>query len=248
MMIKALLLDLDDTLLGNNTRTFMEHYFALLSEYARPRFDQATFLPSLIHSTQMTIQNTDPALTNADVFWTHFQNLTGGHRADLEPFFRRFYETEFPRLRSSTTFRPMAPELVQAAFDRDLAVVIATNPLFPQTAIEQRLAWAGIPVDKFPFALVTSYENMHAAKPQVAYYSEILTSIGCQPEEALMAGDDWKNDIAPPASMGMATFWVTNGAAEPLDPSLLYAQGTLEDLLHLLVTDNLDWIAGYRTH
>lgn len=242
-MIKALLLDLDDTLLGNNTRTFMDHYFALLSEYARPVLDQETFLPSLIQSTQATIVNTDPASTNAEVFWANFEALTGGRRAELEPFFWRFYETQFPRLQASTTFRPAAAELVRAAFDRDLAVVIATNPLFPQTAIEQRLAWAGVPVTEFPYALVTSYEYMHATKPQPAYYREILDTIGCAPEEAVMAGDDWKNDIAPAATVGILTYWITDGAGAPPESSVIRGMGTLNDLTHLVITGELDKLA-----
>jgi FMN phosphatase YigB (HAD superfamily) len=242
-MIRALLLDLDDTLLGNNTRTFMDHYFALLSEYAGSILDKSTFLPSLIQSTQATIKNTDPALTNAAVFWANFEALTGGRRDELEPFFRRFYETEFPRLRATTTYRPAAAELVRSAFDHGLMVVIATNPLFPQTAIEQRLDWAGVPVNEFPYALVTSYEIMHATKPQLAYYHEILAAVNCSPEEAVMAGDDWKNDIAPAAAVGIMTYWVTNGGSEPPEPAMTCGIGPLEDLMHLVAAGEIDRLA-----
>ena len=130
-MIQALLLDLDDTLLGNDIDTFMKGYFALLSAYARPLFDEATFLPHLIQATQAVIADTDPRRANHEVFWQAFEGLTGGRRAELEPFFQRFYDTEFARLRPSTVARPAAAALVGAALDRGLAVVIATNPLFP---------------------------------------------------------------------------------------------------------------------
>jgi HAD superfamily hydrolase (TIGR01549 family) len=246
-MIKALLLDLDDTLLGNNTQTFMERYFALLGEYARPVFDQAVFLPALIRSTQATISNIDPALTNAEVFWANFEELTGGRRTDLEPFFRRFYETEFPRLRSSVAVRPAAAELIQAAQRRGLAVVIATNPLFPFTAIEQRLEWAGIPVTLYPYALVTAYENMHATKPQPDYYREILDLIGRTPEEALMAGDDWKNDIAPATKAGLHTYWITNGETSPPDPAMIRGQGTLDELARIVIDGDLNQLVDPRS-
>lgn len=232
--IQAILLDLDDTLLGNNTAEFMKRYFGLLGEYARPVMDNATFLPHLIQATQATIRNTDPAHTNAEVFWANFEALTGGRRSDLEPFFSRFYETEFARLRPSTLVRPAAVHLVRAAFERGLAVVVATNPLFPATAIEQRLAWAGVPVDEYPYALVTTYENMHAAKPQPAYYREILTAIDCPPERAVMVGDDWKNDIAPAAALGLYTYWIAPIDAEPPDATLLNGQGSLDVLAELV--------------
>lgn len=232
--LQAILFDLDDTLLGNNTAEFMGRYFALLGEYARTIMNSATFLPHLIQATQATIRNTDPAHTNAEVFWSNFESLTGGRRADLEPFFNRFYETEFGRLQPSTHVRPAAARLVRTAFDRDLSVVIATNPLFPATAIEQRLAWAGVPVDAFPYALVTTYENMHAAKPQAAYYREILATIGCPPERALMVGDDWRNDIAPAAALGLHTYWIAPSDAEPPDPSLINGHGSLDGLAELV--------------
>lgn len=232
--IQAILFDLDDTLLGNDIDTFMRRYFALLSEYARPQVDEATFLPHLIQATQTAIRNTDPTRTNAEVFWAAFEGLTGGRRADLEPFFRRFYETDFARLQPSTVLRPAAAGLVRAAFDRGLHVVIATNPLFPLAAIEQRLAWAGVPVDTYDYALVTAYENMHAAKPQPAYYREILSVIGCEPGRALMVGDDWRNDIAPAAEVGLFTYWIAPVDAEPPDTRLLSGQGSLDALAELV--------------
>jgi FMN phosphatase YigB (HAD superfamily) len=233
-MIKALLLDLDDTLLGNHLDTFMQRYFALLSAYARPMFDESVFLPYLIKATRAMIGDTSPDMTNAEIFWRDFEGLTGGRRAELEPFFQRFYETEFEQLRTSTVLRPAAAALIRAALDRDLTVVIATNPLFPRSAIERRLEWAGIPVGEYAYALVTTYENMHAAKPQPAYYREILTVVGCQPGEALMVGDDWKNDIAPAAVVGLYTYWIAPDDAEPSDLRLIHGHGSLDTLAQLV--------------
>ena len=239
-MIRAILFDLDDTLLGNDTESFMKRYFALLSDYAGPVMDSETFLPHLIQATQATIRNTDPNQSNAEVFWANFEALTGGRRADLEPFFRSFYETHFARLRPSVVVRPVAARLVRAAFDRGLAVVIATNPLFPATAIEQRLAWAGVPVTEYPYALVTTYENMHAAKPQTAYYREILAAINCPPEQAIMVGDDWKNDIAPAAALGLYTYWIAATDAAAPDPALPSGQGSLDTFADLVAAGWLE--------
>ena len=79
--IQAILLDLDDTLLGNNTAEFMKRYFDLLGEYARPIMNNDTFLPHLIQATQAVIRDSDPAHRNAEVFWANFEALTGGRRA-----------------------------------------------------------------------------------------------------------------------------------------------------------------------
>ncbi len=239
-MIKSLLLDLDDTLLGNPVDVFMDQYFKRLNVYASLRFDEKTFLPCLIQATQDVITNTDPRYTNDQVFWRSFEALTGEKRADMEPFFQVFYEEEFAHLKPYTEVRPAAVKLVRAAQERGLAVVVATHPLFPRVAIEHRLEWAGLPVDAFNFALVTSYENMHAAKPQPAYYREILSVIGCEPHEALMAGDDWENDIAPAAEVGLFTYWIAPEGQAPLEPGTVHGQGSLDDLAELVARGGLE--------
>lgn len=240
-MIKAILFDLDDTLLGNATDSFMAGYFRLLSDYARPIMDSDEFIKRLRSATQLTIRNNDPSLTNAEVFWHNFLESTGLQRDDLEQFFMAFYATEFPSLRSQTTVVPAAEVVVGQSMDRGLDVVIATNPLFPQTAIDQRLDWAGVPVTRFPYALVTSYENMHAAKPNPAYYREIVQRIGLQPAEVLMVGDNWINDITAAGSIGAHTFWIASPDAPRPDATPIAGQGSLDDL-RLLLADG--WLEG----
>lgn len=234
-MLKAVLFDLDDTLLGNDMDNFIAHYFKLLGRYARPLFDEQTFIQYLLQATRAVITDTDLSHTNRQVFWDHFERLSGHPQAELEPFFGRFYEEIFPELQPTTQQRPVAVDLIQTSFERDLAVVIATNPVFPASAIEQRLAWAGVPVTEFPYALVTTYENMHATKPQTAYYQEILAHLDCPPQAGLMVGNDWKNDIQPATELGLFTYWVSQDGVPAPTPTLATRHGTLEALYPLLL-------------
>ena len=230
MMIEAVLFDLDDTLLGNDVDTFVPRYFRLLGAYAAELIPAEQLIPALLVCTRITIQNVDRTRTNDEVFWEAFTARTGLDTAVAEPFFARFYEEVFPQLQAVTVVRPLAPALVQACLDAGLKVVIATNPLFPRAAIEQRLAWAGVPVTQFDYALVTTMENMHATKPHSIYYAEILQCIGCAPDKALMVGDNWQNDIVPAATLGMHTFWMPPTAEPPPDAALLAGWGALDDL------------------
>ena len=75
------------------------------------------------------------------------------------------------------------------------------------TALEQRLAWAGL--GDFDFELITSYEIMHFCKPHPEYYQEILSLIGLSAEECLMVGNDIGEDL-PAGTIGMKTFLVEN--------------------------------------
>lgn len=242
-MIKAILFDLDDTLLGNATDSFMAGYFGLLSDYARPIMDSEQFIKRLKSATQSTIRNTDPELTNADVFWMNFLDSTELNRAELESFFVTFYEDRFSLLQSRTRVIPTAEQIVRQSLDQGLMVVVATNPLFPRTAIEQRLEWAGVPVSAYDYALVTCYENMHAAKPNPAYYQEILNMIGVRPEEALMVGDNWVNDIVAAGSIGAFTYWIADPEAPRPDETPTQGQGSLNDLHHLMTQGWLEELA-----
>ena len=99
--------------------------------------------------------------------------------------------------------------LVQAALASNLRLAVATNPLFPRIAIDHRLAWAGVPSDRFAYDLVTSYETFHSAKPQLAYYAEILGHLGVPPSRAAMVGDSPSDDLSPARALGMAVFHVS---------------------------------------
>ena len=157
--IRALLLDLDDTLLSNSMDDFLPTYLHLISNFAAEHYKPDYFVEQMMASTREMASNTDPTVTNEEAFWNGFSRRTGADPEQLVPFFARFYETVFNRLEAKTKRRSQAQPLVQWALDSGYRVVIATNPMFPRIAVDRRLAWAGI--EGFNFHLVTSYENMH---------------------------------------------------------------------------------------
>jgi HAD superfamily hydrolase (TIGR01549 family) len=206
--LRAVLFDLDNTLLINDMDAFIPAYLKLISTYAAKIYDPKRFVEHMLLATDAMATNTDPTISNERAFWDAFTQLTGWDPADMVPFFARFYESQFDGLQRLTQPRPEARSMVEWVFGMGYSVVIATNPMFPQIATEKRLAWADLGVDKFDYALVTTYENMHATKPHRQYYLEILDRVHCAPEQALMVGDDFKLDIAPAAAVGMRTYWV----------------------------------------
>lgn len=232
-MLQAVLFDLDDTLLGNNMDTFIPHYFSLLSRYAETKMARDDFLRELMICTRAMVESRETAVSNRDVFWGAFQQRTGLDPEEMEQFFDIFYRDQFPQLAPVTTPQAGARDIVEFCFDQGWQVVIATNPMFPRRAVEHRLAWAGLAVTEYPFSLVTTYENMHATKPHLAYYEEILTRIGVPAAAALMVGDDWENDIEPAARLGCHTYWIGEVTTPP-DPAFPAANGSLPRLHELL--------------
>jgi HAD superfamily hydrolase (TIGR01549 family) len=229
--LKAVLFDLDDTLLYNDMEgTFLKHYFGALTEYARPLCPPQTLIAALEAGVQALQESQDPdGPTNEASFGAVFGSALGRPWEELNETFARFYEEVFPKLHVYARAHPEGRRAVQACLDAGYAVVIATNPLFPRRAIEHRLAWAG--VDDLPFALITTYENMHTSKPSPAYYREIATRIGVSPQACLMVGNDLVRDIRPAQQAGMLTYlaedWITNPDPE-IRPD---RRGTLGELI-----------------
>ncbi|BDG61235.1 HAD family hydrolase [Caldinitratiruptor microaerophilus] len=233
-MVRAVLFDLDGTLFPVDTDAFIAGYMKRLAEFSAHLVAPETFTEALWESTMAMIRNTDPALTNEEVFWAHFSRRLGRPREELEPHFLRFYRQEYPRLRPADLDRaPASRAAVEAATRRGCAIVLATNPLFPAEAIRERMRWAGV-LD-YPWAVVTTIENMHACKPRLEYYEEVLGRLGLRPEECVMVGNDVEEDGVA-ARLGMPVYIATDflidrrGTGPPADSGPLAAfPGWLEN-------------------
>jgi len=231
-VLRAVLFDLDGTLLDLDMETFLPVYLSALA----PRF--ASFLPperfvrELLRSTGAMVANRDPERTNRQVFCEEFFGRLGLPQERLMPIFEDFYFRDFPRLGTHARAVPGARRLVQAAQDRGLRTAVATNPVFPLQAVHERLRWAGI--DDLPFDFVASYEDMHFCKPHPEYFREVAERVGCRPEECLMAGDDPEMDLVGARTAGMQTFHVLSGARDGSGVAHQHPRGTVEDLLHLI--------------
>jgi len=229
--MRALLFDLDGTLISNSMETFLPPYFAALTKKLAPLVPPAPLIAQLRASTQVMMANQDPARTNAQVFADDFFPRLGLARERLLPLLDDFYAREYRALR--VYVQPIAPArpLIERALARGYRVVIATAPVFPRAAIEQRLEWGNLA--DLPYALVTDYETMHASKPNPAYYREIAARIGCAPTECVMVGNDVEMDIVPARRVGMKTFWVTDAGGVPTEAPADWC-GTLAAFAELL--------------
>ena len=85
--------------------------------------------------------------------------------------------------------------------------VLATNPIFPAVATENRMKWAGLVPEDFEW--YTTYENSCHSKPNPQYYLDILTQIGCKPEECVMVGNDVDEDMIA-ETLGLKVFLLTD--------------------------------------
>jgi FMN phosphatase YigB (HAD superfamily) len=224
-MLNTILLDLDDTLLDNKMESFLPAYFQRLGHYMSDTLAPDGFIRELVIGSQKMLENTDPRVTLERAFADYFYPALNLNASEVEAQIYTFYNKIFPSLKSVTGMRPSARPVVESLLDQGFEVVVATNPLFPRVAIEERLRWANLAPEEIPFTLITSYENYHFTKPQPAYYAEILGQLGRKACEVLMVGNDPGLDLDPARALSMRVYHLSD---DPLDG---YPGGNLDDLL-----------------
>jgi len=237
----TLLFDLDDTLLGNDMDQFLPAYLQALSAHMAPYADPRLLVKSLLSASAGMLENLRPDLTLEEVFDSGFYPPLGFKKEQVRHVLDSFYADEFPKLRRLTQFRPQAVNLVKTALARGYRVAIATNALFPSTAIRQRLAWAGLPPDEIPFALLPSFHTFHFAKPNPAYFAELMAKLAWPEGPIVMVGNSLTDDMIAANQVGLATFWVTqNDASTPDNQFQPNGHGALADFIPWLDSVNPD--------
>jgi FMN phosphatase YigB (HAD superfamily) len=234
----TLLLDLDDTLLDTNMDSFLAAYFQAFSAYLSPYIEPSLMLSALIKGTQKMMADLDPRTTLREVFDPEFFPRFDISREVLTERIDEFYRSVFPTLGYVTRKNEQAVPFVEWALDQGYRLAIATNPLFPQAAIHHRMRWAGLPPEKYPFEVVSAYEEFHFSKPHAAYYAEMAGRMGWPEGPIIVVGNDVKADLMPAQVVGFPTFWIVSEKADEngFKPT---AKGTLGDLRPWLESTDL---------
>ena len=206
-MEKAILFDLDGTLLPMDQETFTSSYFKDLTAKMAPcGYDPQELIAGLWKGTAAMVKN-DGQSSNEAVFWSAFSKIFGDRVYDDKPIFEEFYTVEFNRAKDVCGFQPLAAELVRSLRAAGRTVILASNPIFPMCAQENRIRWAGLTPSDFDF--ISSYENSTFCKPNPKYFFEVAEKIGRSPKECIMIGNDASEDLAA-ADAGMEVFLITD--------------------------------------
>lgn len=209
-MIKAILLDLDNTLLHNADRVFAPEYMQLADHYFEQRWGYKPVSAVMVQMIRIVTGVHDFQLTNTATAISLIADATGQSLEEIQAGFDDFYREVYPQLQRCVEPNPTTAGLFDYLRQKDYALVIATNSLYSAEAIRQRLVWAGLPDQSDTYALVTNSDNMHFAKPDPAYYAEIIARVGVEPDEAIMVGDNPINDLIPAQRIGLHTYHVTD--------------------------------------
>lgn len=232
MQYKAILFDMDGTLLPMETHTFTKGYFKFLyAKLAKHGLDAASFGANMWAGVAAMVKN-DGSVTNEDRFWEAFEPLIGVPKDIINADCLEFYGKDFQQAKQFTGENPLAAEAVRLARQKAEFVILATNPLFPMVGQETRMGWVGLkPSD---FDLVTAYEEARHCKPNPAYFTDILSQYGLKPEECLMIGNDENEDMYAGTQAGLNCFLVTDWMIPDPKHPWEGAKGSFAQLVEML--------------
>lgn len=223
-MLKAVVFDMDSTLLHINLNAFIallaKDEAGLLAEVGRmgttstlAAFGRGLWAVNYGEGVDADRDAAQGGRTLKDVFDDAFADACGipldePAVADM----LAYYEREVLPRRNNPVIgaRPAegAREAIELVLDRGLRIALFTNPSFTEAAIRTRMGWGGL--SDVPFELVTVMENSAWCKPTSAYYLDSLSKLGLAPQEVLMVGNDRGRDFPSP-DIGLQTAYVGHG-------------------------------------
>lgn len=203
--IEAILFDLDGTLLQVEMHKYIPAYVAALADRLSDRVEVARTSDAIFSAISALIGRDDGHNSNETFFLQHVADQLELDVALVESRFTGFFAGDLSSLDSLMQPLDLARPLIEQSLKRGLAVIIATNPVFPKSVVEARLVRAGL--SDFDFHLVTCFENSRRCKPNPDYFIDILTHLDLKADNCLMVGNDSKHDLAA-REIGIPTFLV----------------------------------------
>ncbi len=230
---RAILYDMDGTLVPMDMDEFTGGYFKLLAKRLIPYgIPTDKLIDSIWKGTAAMVRN-DGSRKNIETFWEVFYKLTGITDKSIQSECDDFYGREFKEAKIFTKDNPLAVEAVKISRGKAETIALATNPLFPMQGQITRMEWVGLkPSD---FDLVTSYESDRYCKPNPKYFETVCERLGVRPSECLMIGNDEEEDMYAGCTVtGMDGFLVTDTMIKSKEHPWTGRRGTFKELIQML--------------
>lgn len=230
--LKAVLFDLDGTLLPMDQDRFMKEYInSLCIKLAPLGYDTEELTNAILHGVRAMYRNKGE-YTNESVFWHYFKKHVPDVTDDTLKLLEDYYAGDFDKISAVATPNPDARKALEYINSRGLRVTLATNPLFPRIATEKRIKWSGFEEKDFEF--FDSYEDSKYTKPNPDFFRNIYERMGLKPCECLMVGNDVDEDMAA-RELGMKVFLLTDHMINRHNKDIsVYPHGDFNDLIEYI--------------
>jgi FMN phosphatase YigB (HAD superfamily) len=203
--IRAVLFDLDGTLLRVEMNAFIPRYIAGLAACFADLVPPGKFKKTFLGGIRELLLGATDGTTNEERLLAVLQGELALSAAAFRLRLEQFREQGTEALADLVTAIPGAADAVEHCRAQGQTLVLATNPVFPRFMVDARQRWSGL--DEARFDHVTSYENSCYCKPNPAYFEEVAETIGIPARHCLMIGNDSNHDLAATGA-GMTTYLV----------------------------------------
>lgn len=191
-MNKYILSDFDGTLLFMDQEIFVKQYYKeLYKKFIKLGYDGQKCIEGIMSAVMYILTNEDN-ITNEIKFWKVFENKTNLSKKELTVMLEDFYNNEFCLLKQYTSINPYAKKFIETVKNNGYKIILATNPVFPKVATDERIKWAGLNPEDFEY--ITTYENSCFCKPNLKYYQEIIEKFNLDVNDLWMIGNDMNED------------------------------------------------------
>lgn len=232
---KAILFDMDGTLLPMDMKKFTEGYFMdLYKSIKMTEIPPKEFADAVWQGTYAMMKN-DGSATNREVFWNYFGQKFGYSQEQVDEIDKKclnFYNNEFKEAKRFCMENPLAKKAVEIAREKAEIVILATNAIFPMAGHITRMSWVGLSKDDFDY--VTAYEDERFCKPNPKYFEAIMEKNNLNPQECLMIGNDEHEDMLCATMAGIDAYLVEDTMIPYAEKPWDGAKGSFADMIEFL--------------
>lgn len=221
-MLKAVLFDLDGTLLDIDGDAFLEDYIAKLARHLHPWVDSEVFVQALWSAAAGALATRHSDKTNRVALTEALGASLGVSPAQLSSRMDAFSLSSAASIQPGGRPMPGSRRAVMAAQAHGLKIAVATTPIYPLAVVRNRLTRAELADVNWD---VIATDQFYSTKPYPAYFEEVAERLGVAPEACLMVGDNPFDDMAARA-VEMATYYT----GRPMGSLNVGRSGTLLEL------------------
>ena len=230
--MKTILFDMDGTLLNMGENAFEKETLKRMIGFFEKKFPgKGNAIVTATGSGIEAMKGNNGKQTNELVYWQAFERNCGHKRVEMEPLFFEFYRTDYAHIGDGYVPDEDMRKLVHLLEAKGYQLIVATNPLVPQIANQQRVLWSG--TGDVNWLEITSFENYSSAKPNVRFYQEICERFHLEPKECLMVGNSIRDDGAA-QELGMEFYLILNEDSAEAVQDYRGRKGSRKDLLVLV--------------
>ena len=223
-MIKAVLVGLEDILLHGADGGFTATLEGCAAEARSGKGAAERLSAAIAFAQESMLDGRDMMTANAAVLTELIASRLELSRDEANVKLREHFAAVGRLLEAKVRPDPCASPLIGALLERNLAVALACDPIYPEETVRQWLGWAGLTPFRDDLAFVAHSGNTRSLKSDPAYFAELVARIGVEPDETLLIGNSMERDIVPARSAGLQSWRVT--PARPL--AMFYKQLQME--------------------